>query len=146
MAILPLQMRMVYRIGKAHGIELDKASIKELVAAAGVGMTSQFVEQIGVSIVGRLFGRGLLGSLLGSVASQSISSGMSFATTYALGRLAIRYYGGGRTLSTEMLKATYDGLLQEGRSLQGQHFLEIQERARTLNIRNIKELMRDVLA
>lgn len=142
-AILPLQMRMVFRIGKAHGVELDKSSIKELLATAGVGLTSQYVEQIGVSIVGKLFGRGLLGGLLGSLAGQSVSSGMSFATTYALGRLAVRYYSGGRSLSTQMLKETYDGLLREGRSLQGQHFTDIQERARTVNL---KEIMSDALA
>ncbi len=143
MAILPLQMRMVFRIGKAHGVELDKSSIKELLATAGVGLTSQYVEQIGVSIVGKLFGRGLLGGLLGGLAGQSVSSGMSFATTYALGRLAVRYYSGGRNLSAQMLKETYEGLLREGRSLQGQHFTDIQERARTVNL---KEIMSDALA
>jgi hypothetical protein len=33
MAIIPLQMKMVYRIGKAHGYELDRGHIKELLRA-----------------------------------------------------------------------------------------------------------------
>ena len=56
MAIIPLQMKMVYRIGKAHGFELDRGHIKDLLATLGVGLTSQYVEQ---------FGRKLLGGLLG---------------------------------------------------------------------------------
>jgi len=41
MAIIPLQMRLVYRIGKAHGYELDRGHIKDLLAAMGVGLTGQ---------------------------------------------------------------------------------------------------------
>lgn len=43
MAIIPLQIRMVYGIGKAHGVELDQGHIKEFIAAAGVGLTSQYL-------------------------------------------------------------------------------------------------------
>ncbi|MEP7154709.1 MAG: TerB family tellurite resistance protein, partial [Betaproteobacteria bacterium] len=111
MAIIPLQMKMVYRIGKSYGFELDRGHIKDFLATAGVGMASQYVEQIGVKLVGRLFGGGLIGGLLGGVAKQSISSGMSFATTYALGHLARRYYAGGRTFSSAVLKDTYTELL-----------------------------------
>lgn len=143
MAILPLQMRMVYRIGQSYGITLDKDSIKELLATAGIGLTSQYVEQLGVSLLGRLFGRGLLGGLLGLAAQQAVSTGFSFATTYALGRLAVRYYAGGRNWSPEVLKTTYQELLQEARRLEGQHFSEIQEKARTVNVR---EIMKDALA
>lgn len=141
MAILPLQMRMVYRIGQSYGVQLDRSSIKELLATAGVGLTSQYVEQIGVSLVGKLFGRGLVGRLLGTLAEQSVSSGFSFATTFALGRLAARYYAGGRNMSGLVLKETYDGLLRDARSLEGQHFSAIQAKARTINM---KEIMREV--
>ena len=141
MAIVPLQLKMVYGIGKSYGVELDRSHIKEFVGAAGIGMASQFVEQIGVRLVGAVFGRGLLGSLLGGLAGQSVSSGLSFATTYALGRLAVRYYSGGRTLSAQMLKDTYQGLLREAQGLQGHYVSAIQEKARTVNV---SELLRDV--
>jgi tellurite resistance protein len=45
MAIIPLQIKMVYGIGKAHGVSLDQGHIKEFIAAAGVGLTSQYLEQ-----------------------------------------------------------------------------------------------------
>lgn len=141
MAIVPLQLKMVYRIGQSYGIELDRSHIKEFVGTAGIGIASQFVEQIGVKLVGSVFGRGLLGGLLGGLAGQSVSSGFSFATTYALGRLAIRYYAGGRTLSAQTLKDTYQGLLSEAQGLQGHYVSAIQEKARTINV---NELLRDV--
>ncbi|HSL22680.1 MAG TPA: hypothetical protein VK886_14195 [Vicinamibacterales bacterium] len=141
MAIIPLQMKMVYRIGRSYGFELDRSHIKEFLATAGVGMASQYVEQIGVRLAGQLFGRGLLGGLLRGAAGQSVSSGFSFATTYALGRLAVRYYGGGRTISAQVLKDTYESLLGEARALHAQHLPAIQEKARTVNV---SQLLQDI--
>src|SRR5690606_37319561 len=63
MAIIPLQVKMVYAIGKAHGVELDQGHIREFIAAVGVGLTSQYLEQ---------FGRKLLGGLLGRVAGRTV--------------------------------------------------------------------------
>ena len=57
MAIIPMQVKMVYSIGKAHGVALDPGHIKEFIATAGVGLTGQYLEQ---------FGRKLLGGLLGA--------------------------------------------------------------------------------
>ena len=143
MAIIPLQMKLVYRIGKAYGYELDAGHIKEFLATAGIGMASQYVERIGEGLVGHLFGRGLLGGLLGAAARQAVSSGLAFATTYALGRLALRYYAGGRTFSTQVLRDTYAGLLAEAKGLHGQYLPAIREKARTVNV---AEILQDVRA
>jgi uncharacterized protein (DUF697 family)/uncharacterized tellurite resistance protein B-like protein len=142
MAIIPLQMKMVYRIGRSYGFELDRAHIGEFLATAGVGMASQYVEQVGVRLLGTVFGRGLLGGLLGGVAGQATSSGFSFATTYALGRLAVRYYAGGRTFSTQVLKDTYAGLLGEAKAMQGRYLPAIQEKARTIDVAQILQDIR----
>ena len=131
-----------WRIGKSYGFDLDRGHIKDFLATAGVGMASQFVEQIGVKLLGNVFGRGLMGGLLGGVATQAVSSGFSFATTYALGRLAIRYYAGGRTFSTQTLKDAYAGLLGEAKGLQGQYLPAIQEKARTVNVAQILQDVR----
>jgi uncharacterized protein (DUF697 family) len=61
-AIIPLQVKMVYRIGKAYGVELDQGHIREFLATVGVGLTSQYLEQ---------FGRKLLGGLLGKMAGKT---------------------------------------------------------------------------
>ena len=142
MAIIPLQMKMVYRIGKSYGYELDSGHVKDFLATGGIGMASQYVEQIGVRLIGRVFGRGLVGGLLGAAAKQAVSSGFSFATTYALGRLAMRYYAGGRTLSAQVLKDTYAGLLAEAKGLQGQYLPAIREKARTVNVSQILQEVR----
>ena len=142
MAIIPLQMKMVYRIGKSYGYELDRGHIKDFLATAGVGMASQYVEQVGIRLLGSLFGKKRLRGMVGRMANQAISSGFSFATTYALGRLAVRYYAGGRTFSTQLLKDTYAGLLGEAKGLQEQYLPAIREKARTVNVAQVLQEVR----
>ena len=103
MAIIPLQMKLIYRIGKSYGFELDSGSVKDFLATAGVGLTSQYLEQAGRKLLGGLLGA-IGGRLLGGVGRQAVSSGMSFASTYALGQVARRYYAANRNLSADMLK------------------------------------------
>ncbi|MBA3597754.1 MAG: TerB family tellurite resistance protein [Methylibium sp.] len=141
MAIIPLQMKLVYRIGKTHGYELDRGHVKDFLATAGVGLTSQYLEQAGRKLLGGLLGR-VGGGLLGGVGKQAVSSGMSFAATYALGHVAKRYYAGGRTLSTQMLKEAYAGLTQEAQGLQTRYLPAIQERARTLDAGKVLAMVR----
>jgi uncharacterized protein (DUF697 family) len=93
MAITPLQMKKVHRIGKAHGDELDRWRIKDLLAAAGVGLTSQVVEGDARRLPGGLLGKPG-GGMMKSAGQQVASSAMSFATTWALGTRAARYYCG----------------------------------------------------
>ena len=57
MAIIPLQMRLVYRIGQAYGYELDSGHVKDFLATVGVGLTSQYLEQAGRKLLGGLLGR-----------------------------------------------------------------------------------------
>jgi uncharacterized protein (DUF697 family)/tellurite resistance protein len=143
MAILPLQVRLVYQIGKAYGYELDQGHIKEFIATLGVGLTGQYLEQFGRKLLG-----GLLGSVLGgmgrAVGHQTASSGMAFATTWALGQLAKQYYGGGRTLDAGRLKAAFAPLLEQGQGLIGRYGSEITERARTIDVHNLPALIRRI--
>jgi uncharacterized protein (DUF697 family)/tellurite resistance protein len=141
MAIIPLQMKLVYRIGQAHGYELDRGHIKDFLAAAGVGMTSQFMEQAGRKLLGGLLGK-LGGGMGRGLGKQAVSSGMSFASTYALGHVAKRYYAGGRQLSAPMLKEAYAGVVQEARNLQTQYLPAIQDKARTLDTGKVLALVR----
>ena len=87
MAIVPLQMKMVYRVGKSSGHELGRGHIKELLAAAGLGLTSQVVEGYARKLLGGLLGK-VGGGLAKGVGNQVASSAVSFATTWALGKLA----------------------------------------------------------
>lgn len=140
MAILPLQVRLVYRIGQAHGYELDQGHVKELLAALGVGLTGQYLEQFGRRLLG-----GLLGSVLGgigrTIGRQAASSGMAFATTWALGQLAKQYYGGGRTLDMDKLEAAFAPLVGQGRALVQRYGGEIAERARSIDVSHLPALI-----
>lgn len=136
MAIIPLQMKMVYRVGKAHGFDLDRGHVKDFIATLGVGLTSQYVEQVGAKLLGKLF-RGIGGGLLGGLASQAVSSGFSFATTYALGQVARRYYAGGRTLTGEALRDAFSSMLGEAKGMQSRYLGDIREKARTLDITKV---------
>jgi len=141
MAIIPLQMKLVYRIGQAHGYQLDSGHVKDFLATVGVGLTSQYLEQAGRKLLGGLLGK-MGGGLLRGLGNQAVSSGMSFASTYALGHVAKRYYAGGRTLSAQMLKDTFSGVVKEGQSLQTQYLPAIQEKARTLDAGKVLSLVR----
>ena len=141
MAIIPLQVKMVYSIGKAHGVTLDQGHIKEFIAAAGVGLTSQYLEQFGRKLLGGLLGK-LAGKTIGKVGGAGTGMAFSFATTYALGQLAKRYYAGGRVMSTALLRETYQGLLEPAKQMQTQYLPQIQQKAATLDAAQVMAMVR----
>jgi uncharacterized protein (DUF697 family)/tellurite resistance protein len=141
MAIIPLQIRMVYNIGKAHGVELDQGHIREFIAAAGVGLSSQYIEQFGRKLLGGLLGK-VAGRMGGAIGGAATGMAFSFATTYALGQLAKRYYAGGRVMSTTLLKDTFQGLLAPAKQLQTQYLPQIQQTASTLDAGKVLAMVR----
>jgi uncharacterized protein (DUF697 family)/tellurite resistance protein len=141
MAIIPLQMKMVYRIGQSYGYQLDQNSIKDFAATAGVGLTSQVVENLGRRIIGGLLSG--LGGIVGAAGRQATGSAFSFVTTYALGKVAREYYAGGRTLDAARLKQVFAVMAEEARTLQAKLTTQIQEKARTLDSSSIASLVRD---
>src|ERR1051326_8366774 len=141
MAIIPLQMRLVYQIGKRYGYELDRGHIKDFLSTVGIGLTSQVFEGFTRRLVGGL-ARGLAGGLLGGLAGQAAGSAFAFATTYALGQVAKKYYASGRTLSTEQLKDVFSSLLEQARSLQGRYSGDIAQKYQQVNISELLPLVR----
>jgi uncharacterized protein (DUF697 family) len=147
MAILPLQMKMVYRIGKQHGYTLDRGHIRDFLATAGVGLASQVVEGYARKLLGGLVGKALGGGLVGGLArgasKAATGAAFTFATTWALGQLANRYYAGGRKMETAVLKDTYARLLGDGQQLFSRHAGTIAQRAATLSPTEVMNLVRD---
>jgi uncharacterized protein (DUF697 family)/tellurite resistance protein len=141
MAIIPLQMRLVYRIGKSYGYELDQGHVRDFLATAGVGLTSQYLEQAATRLVGGLL-RKVGGRMLGGLGRQATSSAMAFATTWALGQVARRYYAGGRAMDAAVLKDAFGGLLAEARTMQAQYLPQMQDRARTLDVQQVLRSLR----
>lgn len=120
LAIIPLQMRLVYRIGADYGQRLDADEIHDLLGAMGIGAAAQVLDAMSRRIVGRL-GRGLLGSVVGGIvggtAGAAAGAGLSFVTTYAMGHAAKRYYAQGRRLSRDDLAALYVKLRREAEAI-----------------------------
>jgi uncharacterized protein (DUF697 family)/tellurite resistance protein len=141
MAIIPLQIRLVYNIGNAHGVELDQGHIREFIAAAGVGLSSQYIEQFGRKLIGGLLGRAA-GRMVGGIGRAATGMAFSFATTYALGQLARRYYAGGRVMNTALLKETFQGLLAPAKQMQTQYLPQIQQTASTLDAGKVLAMVR----
>lgn len=134
MAVIPMQLKMVYRIGRAHGVELDAARIKELAAAAGLGLGSQVLEGYA-----RRFLQGVLGkkTMTGGVAAQATSSAFAFASTYALGHVALAYYVGGRQMTKDQMKALFDSVSSRARGLYDTYLPQIREKSQGLDLPQI---------
>jgi len=141
MAIIPLQIKMVYGIGKQYGVELDRGHIKEFLATLGVGMSSQYIEQFGRKLIGGLF-RAAAGRAVGRIGRGATGMAFSFASTYALGQVARRYYAGGRQMSTELLQQSYQEVLDSARQIQTEYILQIDQKSRTLDMGQVMSMVR----
>jgi uncharacterized protein (DUF697 family)/tellurite resistance protein len=141
LAIVPLQMRLVYRIGEAHGYALDAGHVKDFLATAGLGLASQYLEQVGRKLVGGLLGA-LTGRLIGGLAGVAAGSAVAFASTYALGEVAKRYYGGGRTLTAVAVREAFQTMLAKGQGLAQRYSGAIEDQARTLDVSQLASLVR----
>ena len=141
MAIIPLQIKMVYGIGQTHGVTLDQGHIKEFIAAAGVGLTSQYLEQFGRKLLGGLLGK-VAGKTAGKIGRAATGMAFSFATTYALGHLAKSYYAGGRQMNGELLRETYQSLLGPAKELQTRYLPQIEQKAATLDVSQVMAMIR----
>lgn len=141
MAIVPVQMKLVFEIGRAHGYALDQSKVRELLAIAGVGLTSQVLE----GYARKLFGKALkktLGKGAGKVGRTASSALLTFATTYAIGKVADRYYGGGRTLSRDDVREVFTVEVERGKELFGRYQGQIQDRARTTDLSEVTRQLR----
>jgi uncharacterized protein (DUF697 family)/tellurite resistance protein len=141
MAIIPLQIKMVYSVGKAHGVELDQGHIKEFITAAGVGLTSQYLEQFGRKLLGGLLGKAA-GKTFGKLGGAATGMAFSFATTFALGQLAKRYYAGGRVMNAAVLRDTFQNLLGPAKQMQTQYMPQIRQQAETLDMARVIAMVR----
>ena len=141
LAVLPLQTHLVYRVGKHYGYTLDTGHVKEFLGVLGLGLASQAVEGMARKLLSGLVRRAG-GGFAGTLASIGTGPAVTFASTYALGQLAQRYYSGGRTLGALQLKETFRELLGSARAQGASLLPEIRERARGLNLSQLPSLVR----
>ncbi len=141
LAIIPIQTKMVYRIGSQRGHSLDRKSIVEFMATVGIGLVSQVFEGFVRKLTKRL-GKTVAGGIGGALGSAATGVAISFASTYALGLLAQLYYDSGRTLSMALLKEKYAPLLEEGKTVAQKYSAQIAEKGEMLKGANIATLMK----
>lgn len=144
LAIVPMQTKMVYRIGSARGAALDKKSIAEFMSAVGIGMASQVFEGFARRLTGGL-GKTFAGKLGGKIGDAAGGMAMSFGSTYALGQLAKLYYDSGRSLSMEALKTKYPPLLAEGKAMAQKYTAQITQQGQQLQRANMATLLKGVV-
>lgn len=140
LAIVPLQTKMVYRIGSQRGVAADKRSIAELMGAVGIGLASQVFEGFARKLTKGLF-RQFAGKLGGSISSTATGMAMSFATTYALGQVAKIYYESGRSLSLTSLKEKFPSLIEQGKTLAQKYSGQIAEKSQQLKGADLTSLV-----
>ncbi|HEU5218843.1 MAG TPA: tellurite resistance TerB family protein [Gemmatimonadales bacterium] len=147
LAIIPLQMRLVYRIGAEYGHSLDAPQIKDLLGAMGIGAAAQVLDGFARRILGGL-GRGLFGRTLGGVvggtAGMAAGAGLSFVTTYALGQAARQYYAQDRRLSREDLQALFQRFRGEAEALLPRVQQEIHAQSQHLDLKRLVDSIRGV--
>lgn len=146
MVVLPLQLKLVHEIGRGHGVRMGKEQVRELLMTFGIGATSQVVESLARKVMGGLArqvaGRGVLGGVLGGVASAATGTVASFSTTYALGHAALMYYERGRTLTERDLRILFERFQEDARTIFPKVEEEIRRQAATLDARGLLERVR----
>ena len=72
---------------------------------------------------------------------ESASAVRTYASTWALGQVARQYYAGGRTLDADKLRAAFGPLLDQAREMGTRYAGEIQQRAQTIDLKNLPALI-----
>lgn len=140
-AILPLQLRMVYQIGQRHGQKLDVNQVKDLAATFGLGAAAQSLEGVAMKLIGGLAG-GLLGGMVGGATRIATGAVITFSATYALGHVAEQYYAQGRRLNAADLRALFTRFQDEAKTIYPRVQEQIQKQASTLNLQSLLQGLR----
>jgi uncharacterized membrane protein YebE (DUF533 family) len=135
-AILPLQLRMVYQIGQRHGQKMDINQVKDLAATFGLGAAAQSLESLAMRLIGGLAG-GLLGGMVGGATRIATGAIITFSATYALGHVAEQYYAHGRRHSAADWRALFLRVQGAAQTIYPRVQEQIQGRASTLNLQSL---------
>ncbi len=134
LAIVPVQMKLVYDVAKKHSIALDRQAAKDFAAALGIGAVGQVLEAGLRKLLSGVLGGvgGATGERVGDAAGGVAGTALTFATTVGLGAVADRYFASGRNISLEELKAEFTELVAQAKVSHQQYAGVISEKAREL--------------
>ena len=138
MAIIPLQLKLVYRIGRAHGVEPTRAEARELLVAMGAGLAAQYLELI----ARRLSAGRQVTAHDGGAAAAREGSLFAFARTYAVGEVAREQYASRPGTTLRPLLEAYVEALGRGQQLYASHAVQIEAQASALDSRRLLQFVR----
>ena len=141
LAIIPLQTKMVYRLAKQNGYELNRSRIGEFLATVGLGLASQVFEGFARRLT-RQLGKKVAGKWGGKISEAATGPVLAFATTYALGTLAHQYYSRGRTLPVESMKTRFAELVEEGKETAARYSEQIRQQYNSFSGSDLTSIMR----
>ena len=127
LAIAPLQVTMVIKIGLIFGHKLESSSAKELIGTVAGGVAFRYAAQVLVKFIPGA------GSVIGPV--------IAYGGTVAIGETAVAYFSSGMTLSEEELEEVYKGAKKDAEKT-----FKTDKREATLkkNKEQIKQLNKDL--
>ncbi|MEQ9497824.1 MAG: hypothetical protein RIT81_13220 [Deltaproteobacteria bacterium] len=91
--LIPIQVRMVQALGRAHGKQMDTGSVLEILDLYGAGIAAQFA----------LFGAAKLVPVVGSVSVAPLA----YSLTLSIGELSDHYIQHGRNVLPRPLEAAW---------------------------------------
>jgi len=141
LAILPLQLRLVYEVGQRYGQQLDANQVKDLVGTFGLGAAAQMVEGLVRKVLGGVASN-IIGGLLGGATGVAAGAAVTFAATYALGHAAKQYYAQGRKISAEDLRSLFTRFQGEAQGLLPQVSGQIQSLAKQVHLPDVLSQIR----
>ena len=125
LAVVGIQTKMFMDIGQYYGHRLDKETAKTFLAGIGLGTGARIaVTNLCKFIPG-------FGSIVGAAAA--------FASTWALGKVAQRYYESGMKVDMNLLKVEFKNAEKEGKSAYEANKKEIDAQAKVKELK-IKDL------
>jgi hypothetical protein len=143
-----VSMLLLLAIGLKGGIELARQPFGELalqaLAVIAMGALLPLLAFPVLRFAGRLprADAASIAAHYGKVGGAATGMAFSFATTYALGQVAKRYYAGGRVMNTALLRQTFQDLLGPAKQMQTQYLPQIQQQARSLDMAQVMNLVR----
>lgn len=126
LGIAPLQMKMIYRIAKAHGEEAARGQIRDLMIVFGAAALSQYVQSFALSLCGE----------------REQAAAIAFANSYALGHTARFYYASDIDIEQQTLREHFERLHAQGLALYPAQSAEIENKTRILNSNELTGLLR----
>jgi uncharacterized protein (DUF697 family) len=133
LGILPLQLKLVADVGSAYGHQVDTGHARELLAAAGLGLSGQAIEGFARRFLGRVAGR-FGGRGMGALVDAATGAAATFAATWAIGQVAKSWYASGRTLDRADVEARFARALEEGRAAFAGLQDTVEAKARTVSL------------